>query len=156
MERSRHTAIKVYHSKMNVTDLKEFMDKIAIGDIEIVYSKEKDGKVDGWCKDEKYALEKCKAGKLDITDRFPKVYNDKGDLVTKKTLKDTDLAKLKNAQEVAEINAQKELQKEKDELIAKLSDPAFTKAMIEKEYGVSAKLTKDKMIEEVIKLVYGE
>jgi hypothetical protein len=155
MERYKHTAIKVDHSKMTVTELKELMDKVANADIEIIYSKEKDGKVDGWCKDEKYALEKCKAGKLDITDRFPKVYNEKGDLVTKETLKDTDLAKLKTAQEVAEMLVTKQLRAEMDELIAKLSDPAFTKAMIEKEYGVSAKLTKDKMIEEVIKLVYG-
>jgi hypothetical protein len=153
MERYNHVAIKVEHSKMTVTELKELMDKIAIGDIEIVYSKEKDGKVDGWCKDEKYALEKCKAGKLDITDRFPKVYDENGNLVTKETLKDTDLTKLKSAQEVAEILAEKQLQVEKDALIAKLN--GMTKAEIEKEYGVSSKLTKDKMIEEVIKLVYG-
>lgn len=155
MRRYEHTAIKIDHSKMTATELKELMDKITIGEIELVYSKEKDGKVNGWCKDEKYALEKCKAGKLDITDRFPKVYDEDGDLVTKETLKDTDLTKLKTAHEVAALNAEKELQKEKDALIAKLSDPAFTKAMIEKEYGISAKLTKDKMIEEVIKLVYG-
>lgn len=155
MRRYEQIEIKIDHSKMTAVELKEIMDKITAGEIELVYSKEKDGKINGWCKDGKYALEKCKAGKLDITARFPKVYNEKGELVTKEMLKNTDLTKLKTAQEVAEMLAEKELQAEKEQLIAKLSDPAFTKAMIEKEYGISAKLTKDKMIEEVIKLVYG-
>lgn len=146
MERYKETEIVVDHNKMTSTELKELMDKVANKEIELVPNNE--GKVKGWCKDKSYALEKTKAGKMEITARFPEIYNEKCEQVTPKNLKDTDLAKTKTPQEVAQIKAEEAKAKEIEKFAKELE--GMTKAELEKEYGVSQKQTKDKMIADII------
>ena len=151
----RTVKTKAEFSNLTQAQKARLVDLMESRDLELVSNKE--GVLASWAETETAEnefLTLAKAGNAEIVSRFPVRFTADGEPVTKDNIKDTDLATVKTASEIASVLAEKELQKEKDELVARLN--AMTKAEIEKEYGVSSKLTKDKMILEVLKLVYGE
>lgn len=114
------------------------------------------GKIVVWTKNpatQKKMLGLVKGTKGKVTRNFPNLYNKKGDKLTEKNIKDTKVSDMITPQEASAIIAEKNRQKATESLKAKLT--GMNKTEIEKEYGVSKKLTKDGMIEAVIEKIYG-
>jgi len=110
------------------------------------------GKMIVWTKDpatQKKMLELIKINKGKVTKNFPNFYDKDGEKVTEKNLPQKNVEEILTSSEASSILENKT----KAELIVTLT--AMTNADIEKEYGVSAKLTKDKMILAVIEKLYG-
>ncbi len=152
MKRFEATEIKIKLADFSAEELQILMQKIMERKMEFAYSKIK-GELIGWSKDDDlYVLEKAKAGKVEITKNFPQVYDKNGDLVTPETLKKTDLKKLKTKEEMAGIKRAEQREAQIQEMREELNSK--TKAELEKEHGVSSKLTKDKMIDEIIEQLF--
>ena len=117
------------------------------------------GKIVVWTKDndtQKKMLTMVKAGKGNVRRNFPNFYDKEGNRVTEKNLKNKKIADLITPQEASTIIAEKNKQEAILALRAKLEATSFTKAMIEKEYGISIKVgTKEDMILAVIEKLYG-
>ena len=114
------------------------------------------GKVVVWTKSDDTKIKMLtmvKAGKGNVRRNFPNFYDKEGNKVTEKNLKDKKIADLITPQEASTIIAEKNRQEATESLKAKLT--GMNKTEIEKEYGVSKKLTKDGMIEAVIEKIYG-
>jgi len=110
------------------------------------------GKMIVWTKDpdtQKKMLELVKSNKGKVQQNFPNFYDKDGEKVTEKNLPQKNVEEMLTSSEASSILENKA----KAELIVTLT--AMTKPEIEKEYGVSAKLTKDKMILAVIEKLYG-
>ena len=114
------------------------------------------GKIVVWTKSDDTKIKMLtmvKAGKGNVRRNFPNFYDKEGNKVTEKNLKDKKIADLITPQEASTIIAEKNRQEATESLKAKLT--GMNKTEIEKEYGVSKKLTKDGMIEAVIEKLYG-
>ena len=117
------------------------------------------GKMIVWTKDpatQKKMLELIKINKGKVTKNFPNFYDKDGEKVTEKNLKDKVVKDLITPTQASAIIAEKNRQEAILELRVKLEATSFTKAMIEKEYGVSTKVgIKEDMILAVIEKLYG-
>jgi len=114
------------------------------------------GKIVVWTKSDDTKIKMLtmvKAGKGNVRRNFPNFYDKEGNKVTEKNLKDKKIADLITPQEASTIIAEKNRQEATESLKAKLT--GMNKTEIEKEYGVSKKLTKDGMIKAVIEKLYG-
>jgi len=114
------------------------------------------GKIVVWTKSDDTKIKMLtmvKAGKGNVRRNFPNFYDKEGNKVTEKNLKDKKIADLITPQEASTIIAEKNRQEATESLKAKLT--GMNKTEIEKEYGVSKKLTKDGMIKAVIEKIYG-
>ena len=114
------------------------------------------GKMIVWTKDpdtQKKMLELVKSNKGKVQQNFPNFYDKDGEKVTEKNLPQKNVEEMLTSSEASSILENKTKAESIKILKALLSE--MTKPEIEKEYGVSAKLTKDKMILAVIEKLYG-
>jgi len=150
MDRTKTSKAKV--KSPTQTQKARLYDLETLGDIEVV----KEGVV--WAHTragEDTLIDLHKAGKAEFQrKRYPKRYDKDGNEIPEDKLKDYSAKDTKTVDEVKDIIAQKQKDKAIADLTKKLK--AMTKAEIEKEYGVSSKLTKDKMIEAVIDKMFNE
>ena len=117
------------------------------------------GKIVVWTKSDDTKIKMLtmiKDGKGTVRRNFPNFYDKEGNKLTQDNLKDKVVKDLITPTQASAIIAEKNRQEAILELRVKLEATSFTKAMIEKEYGVSTKVgIKEDMILAVIEKLYG-